>query len=189
MSVVDEASGTNVVSAGKWSVDASRSSVTFALKHMMLATVKGRFREFDGILEVGSGAPRATGVVKAASIDTNEFVRDEHLRHSPDFFDVERYPEISFNSTRIDYLDGGRLRIVGDLTIRGVTREIGLDAQLDGTRREAGDDERIELELRGVLNRRDFGLTWNQALETGGALLGNKVKIALEISAVRSEVA
>jgi polyisoprenoid-binding protein YceI len=185
MSVVDRTSGASVVPSGKWSVDASHSSVTFALKHMMLATVKGHLREFDGMLEVGSGAPRATGVVKAASIDTNEPVRDEHLRSSPDFFDVERYPEISFNSTRIDYLDGGRLRIVGDLTIRSVTCEI----ELDGTRREAGDDERIELELRGVLNRRDFGLTWNQALETGGALLGNKVKIALEISAVRSEVA
>jgi len=185
MSVVEGISGASVVPSGKWSVDAARSSVTFALKHMMLATVKGRFREFDGMLEVGSGAPWATGVVKAASIDTNEAVRDEHLRHSPDFFDVARYPEMSFNSTRIDYLDGGWLRILGDLTMRGVTVEI----ELDGTRREAGDDERIELELRGVLNRRDFGLTWNQALETGGALLGNKVKIALEISAVRNEVA
>jgi polyisoprenoid-binding protein YceI len=152
---------------------------------MVFATVKGRFREFDGILEVGSGAPRATGVVKAASIDTNEPVRDEHLRDSPDFFDVERYPEISFNSTRIDYLDDGRLHILADLTMRGVTVEI----ELDGTRLEAGDNERIALELSGVLNRRDFGLTWNQALETGGALLGNKVKIALEISAVKSEVA
>jgi polyisoprenoid-binding protein YceI len=185
MSVVEETSGVSVIPVAKWSVDASRSSVAFALKHMMFATAKGRFREFDGILEVGSGAQRATGVVKAASIDTNEPVRDQHLRDSPDFFDVERYPEISFNSTWIDYLDDGRLHILGDLTMRGVTVEI----QLEGTRHEAGDDERIELELRGVLNRRDFGLTWNQALETGGALLGNKVKIALEISAVRSEVA
>lgn len=189
MSVVDGASGVSVVPAGKWSVDAPRSSVAFAVKHMVVATVNGRFHEFAGMLEMGSGAPRATGVVKAASIDTNESVRDEHLRDSPDFFDVERYPEISFNSTRIDYLDGGRLRIVGALTMRGVTREIELDAQLGGTRREAGGDEWIELELRGELNRRDFGLTWNQALETGGALLGNKVKIALDISAVRSEVA
>jgi polyisoprenoid-binding protein YceI len=185
MSVVEVTSGASVIPEGKWSVDLPRSSVTFAMKHMMLATVNGRFREFDGMLEIGSGAPRATGVVKAASIDTNEPVRDEHLRHSPDFFDVERHPEIGFNLTRIDHLNGGRFRIVGDLTIRGVTCEI----ELNGTRREADGDERIELELRGALNRRDFGLTWNQALETGGALLGNKVKIALEISAVKSEVA
>jgi len=183
------ASDASVVPSGKWSVDARRSSVAFAVKHMMLATVDGRFREFDGMLETGSGTPRATGVVKAASIDTNESVRDEHLRSSPDFFDIERYPEISFNSTQIDYLDGERLRIVGELTIRGVTREIALDAQLNGHRREAGGDERIELELRGELNRRDFGLSWNQALETGGALLGSRVKIALEISAVNSEAA
>jgi polyisoprenoid-binding protein YceI len=185
MSVVDETSGASVVPAGKWSVDASRSSVTFALKHMLLATVKGRFGEFDGMLEVGSGAPQATGVVKAASIDTSEPVRDEHLRNSPDFFDVERYPEISFNSTRIDYLNGGRLRILGGLTLRGVTVEL----ELNGTRRDACGDERIELGLRGEVNRRDFGLTWNQALETGGALLGNKVKIGLEISVVKSDVA
>jgi polyisoprenoid-binding protein YceI len=156
---------------------------------MMLATVKGCFRKFDGTLEVGSGAPRATGVVKAASIDTNEPVRDEHLRSSPDFFDAERYPEISFNSTRIDYLGDGRFRIVGALTMRGVTRDIELDARLTGTKREADGDERIELGLRGELNRRDFGLTWNQVLEAGGALLGDRVKIALEISAVKSEVA
>ena len=182
-------SGASVVPAGKWSVDAQRSSVAFAVRHMLLATVNGRFREFDGMLEIGAGAPRATGAVKAASIDTNEPVRDEHVRSSPDFFDVERYPEISFNSTRIDDLDGGRFHIVGNLMMRDVTREIELDAQLNGTTRQDGDDERIELVLRGELNRRDFGLTWNQALEGGGALLGNKVKIALEISAVKSEVA
>jgi polyisoprenoid-binding protein YceI len=186
MSAADRASGASAVPAGKWSVDVSRSNVAFAVKHMLLATVHGRFRDFDGMLEIGSGAPRATGVVKAASIDTNESVRDQHIQHSPDFFDVERYPEISFNSTQVVSLDGGRFRILGDLTMRGVTREIALDAQLSGTRRDAHDGERIELELHGELNRRDFGLTWNQALETGGALLGNKVKIALEISAVRA---
>ena len=188
MSVVDETSGASLIDAGTWSVDPRRSSVKFFVKHMIFAKMSGRFREFDGTLWTGTQL-RAAGVVKAASIDTNESVRDEHLRCSPDFFDVERYPEISFNSTRIDYLDGGRFRIVGALTMRGVTREIKLDAQLGGTRREAGGDERIELALRGELNRRDFGLTWNQVLETGGALLGNKVKIALDISAMKSEVA
>ena len=188
MSIVDEASGASLVSAGTWSVDPRRSSVTFSVKHMLVAKMSGRFREFDGTLWTGT-KPRAAGVVKAASIDTSESVRDEHLRGSPDFFDVERYPEISFNSTRIDYLEGGRLRIAGELTMRGVTRETELDAQLKRTKREEDGGERIALELRGELDRRDFGLTWNQALETGGALLGNKVKIALEISAVKSEVA
>jgi polyisoprenoid-binding protein YceI len=187
MSAVDGAGGASIVPAGRWSVDAARSSVAFSLKHMMLATVNGRFREFDGVLEIGSGTPRAQGVVKAASIDTSEPVRDEHLRHSHDFLDVERYPEISFNSTRIDYLDGGRLRIAGLLTIRGVAREIELDGRLDRTGCEPDGDERIDLELRGGLSRRDFGLTWNQVLDTGGTLLGDKVKIVLEISAVKRE--
>ncbi len=189
MSVMDGTSRASVLPAGKWSVDASRSTVTFAVKHMMLATVKGRFREFDGTLEIGSGLPRASGVVRTASIDTNELVRDEHLQRSPDFFDVERYPEIRFDSTRIDPFGGGRFRILGDLTMRGVTHEIALGARLNDTRRDALDGERIELDLRTELNRRDFGLTWNQALETGGALLGNKVKVALEISAVKSNAA
>jgi polyisoprenoid-binding protein YceI len=184
MSVVDRGSGPSVVPAGKWSVDAPRSSVAFSVKHMMLAKVNGRFRKFDGMLEIGSGAPRATGVVKAASINTDEPTRDDHLRRSQDFFDVERFPDINFSSSRIDYLDSGRLHIVGELTMRGVTREIALN----GTRREVG-GERIELYLRGELDRRDFGLTWNQILETGGALLGNKVKLAFEISAVKSEAA
>lgn len=189
MSVVDGAGVAGAVPVGQWSVDATRSSVGFAVRHMMLATVKGCFREFEGKLEIGSGVPRASGVVKSSSVDTNEAVRDEHLRRSPDFFDVGRHPEIRFNSTQIETLDGGRLRIVGDLTMRGVTREIELDARVNGNGRETGADKRIELELRGEVNRKDFGLTWNQALETGGALLGNKVKIELEISAVKSAAA
>jgi polyisoprenoid-binding protein YceI len=186
MSAADVAGGASVVPAGQWSVDASRSSVAFAVRHMMLATVNGRFREFAGMLEIGTnGAPRAMGVVKAPSIDTDEPVRDEHLRRSPDFFDVERYPEIRFESTQIDSLDDRRLRIVGELTMRGITREIEFDARLNDANREADGDMRIELKLHGEVNRKDFGLTWNQALETGGALLGNRVKIALDISAVK----
>jgi polyisoprenoid-binding protein YceI len=187
MSVMDRTNVARVVPAGRWSVDPSCSSVTFAVKHMMLATVRGCFREFDGTLEIGSGEPRATGVLNAASIDTNEPVRDKHLRDSRDFFDVESYPEIGFDSTQFVSFDDGRVRIVGDLTMRGVTGEIALDAKVNSTRHGADDDDRLELDLCGELNRRDFGLTWNQALETGGALLGNKIKIALEISAVKSE--
>ncbi len=188
MSVADRASVASVaVPAGRWSVDASRSSVTFTVKHMMLATMEGRFHAFDGTLDVGSGPPRATGAVKAASIDTNEPVRDEHLRRSPDFFDVERYPEICFDSTRIDYLESRRMRIVGDLTMRSVTVEIQLDARLNGTTPDTDEGERIELELHGAISRKDFGLSWNQKLDTGGVLLGDKVKIALTISAVKRD--
>jgi len=185
MSTVDQTIGASILPAGEWAVDAGQSSVTFAVRHMLVATVDGRFREFDGTLETGPGAPRARGAVKVASVDTNESVRDEHLRRSPDFFDVERYPAITFNSTRIDSPGAGRLHVVGELTMRGVTRQIELDGKFKGARSEADGEERIELSLHGELNRRDFGLTWNQALETGGALLGTRVKVALEISAVK----
>ena len=182
---VVEAGDAGVIPSGTWAVDVQRSNVTFTVKHMLLATVKGRFREFDGRLEVGSNGARAQGAVNAASVDTNEPVRDGHLRGSADFFDVERFPEIGFSSTRIEDLGGRRMRVVGELTMRGVTREITLDARVDGARREADGDRHLELELRGELNRRDFGLTWNQALEAGGALLGNKVKLNIEISAIQ----
>ena len=188
MSVMDRTNFVRLVPTGKWSVDASRSSVTFAVKHMVLATVRGSFREFEGTLEMGAGDPRATGVINAASIFTNEAVRDKHLRESSDFFDIEHYPEIGFSSTQIIDLDGGGFRILGDLTMRGLTREIALDEQANGTRQVGEDDERIELDLRGELNRRDFGLTWNQR-EKGGLLLGEKVAIALQISAVKSKAA
>jgi polyisoprenoid-binding protein YceI len=156
------------------------------MKHMLLATLKGRFDAFDGVLEIGADGARAAGTVKAGSIDTDEPVRNEHLRSSPDFFDVERHPEISFTSTRISSREGGHLQIAGALTMRGITREISLDGRLSGSTLEMRDATRIQLALSGELNRKDFGLTWNQALDTGGALLGNKVKIALDISAVRA---
>jgi polyisoprenoid-binding protein YceI len=184
---VVETNAVGVIPTGTWAVDVQRSNVTFTVKHMLLATVKGRFREFEGTLEVRGDGASAKGAVQAASVDTNEPVRDGHLQSSPDFFDVERFPEIGFSSTRIDYLGGRRMRIVGQMTLRGVTREIELDTQLEQVRREADGKEHLELECHGELNRKDFGLTWNQALEAGGALLGNKVKFNLEISAVKEQ--
>lgn len=152
----------------------------------MVTTLKGRFREFEGMLEVPpSGVAEGFGTVNAASIDTSEPVRDEHLRQSADFFDVEHYPEISFASRRINRLDENRFCIVGDLTMRGVTREIELDAQHRAATRDASGERRIALALHGELNRRQFGLTWNQALEAGGMLVADKVKITCEISAVQ----
>jgi polyisoprenoid-binding protein YceI len=187
MPEIDPAAGASIGPAGVWSVDPEQSSIEFAVRHM-LAMLRGRFGEFEGTLELArSGAARASGTVNAASIDTDEPTRDERLRQSADFFDVERYPRISFASTRIDRLDDGRLRIVGDLTMRSVTREIELDARTDGLTRNEDGKQRIALELRGELSRKEFGLTWNQTLETGGVLVGDTVRIALDLSAVRTE--
>jgi polyisoprenoid-binding protein YceI len=172
--------------AGTFSVDPSHSRVEFAVKHLGIATVKGTFGSFEGTLELGAdlSQARAGGRVDAASIDTQEDKRDAHLR-SADFFDVERFPALSFESTDIRPLDDDRFEITGDLTIRGVTREVTLVAELLGSETDPWGNERVGLEVSGQLNRGEFGLTWNQVLGSGNMLVSDKVKLALEISAVR----
>ncbi len=171
---------------GTWPIDAERSRVEFAIKHMLLATLRGRFESFHGVLQVAEdGLAQASGSVDAASICTHDAVRDGHLRSSSDFFDVGRYPQIGFSSSRIEELPGGRVRILGDLTMRGVTREIELSGQAR-EREPRGADPELALALHGELNRREFGLIWNQTLDSGGALIGNTVKIAVELAAVRA---
>ncbi len=170
---------------GVWPIDAERSRVEFALKHMLLATLRGNFESFHGVLEVGQdGVARASGGVEAASVCTNDAVRDEHLRSSGDFFDVERYPRIAFSSTLIEER-AGAVRVVGELTMRGVSREIELRGRVRALE-PRGADAGLALALDGELNRKDFGLTWNQTLDSGGALIGNTVKVAVELAAVRA---
>ena len=174
------------ISTGTWTVDADHSSVEFQVKHMGLATVKGFFGEFAGSLEVDEeGRMTAAGTVRADSVNTRNAQRDEHLR-SPDFFDAANHPEISFRSTAIEPLDEEAYRITGDLTIRGVTKEIVLDAVTQGSDVDPWGNTRVGLEVVGQIDRTEFGLTWNQALESGGVLVGRKVKILLDISAVKS---
>jgi polyisoprenoid-binding protein YceI len=172
---------------GEWRVDPTHSSVEFEIKHMMIATVRGRFREFEGTLLAGEtlAESRARGIVKVASIDTNNDDRDAHLR-SADFFDAERYPEITFDSSRVESRGGPDFRVTGELTIRDVTREIQLDATVEGVQRDPWGHERAGLRVRGSLNRNDFGLRWQKALESGGFLLGDEVRLLVEVSAVRA---
>ncbi len=171
---------------GTWTIDPAHSSVEFQVKHMGIATVKGFFSEFEGSLEVADDDTiSAGGAVKAASINTRAAQRDEHLR-SPDFFDVENHPELGFHSKAVEQLDEEAYRIVGDLTIRGVTHEIELHAVTHGVERDPWGKTRIGLEVAGEINREDFGLTWNQVLESGGVLVGKKVKILLDLSAVKA---
>ena len=178
--------GTVRVPEGTWRVDPSHSSVGFEVKHMMIATVRGRFREFEGTLEAAEDLAdsRCYGTVKVASIDTGEPDRDAHLRR-PDFFDAERYPEITFESTRIDHVDGPTYRITGDLTIRDETREVTLDATVEGAGEDPWGNERVGVSATGVINRNDFGLRWQQRLAAGGVLVGEEVKLVLDVSAIR----
>lgn len=170
---------------GIWHADPVHSTVEFEVKHMMIATVKGRFNAFEGALEVDEDGPRLSGTVEAGSIDTHDSGRDEHLR-SADFFDAANHPQLRFDSTRIEPAGEDAFRVFGDLTIRGTTRPVELEATLQGTGRDPWGNERVALELRGQINRKDFGLTWNQALETGGVLVGDRIKIVVYVSAVKA---
>jgi polyisoprenoid-binding protein YceI len=175
-----------VVPTGTWSVDPAHSKVGFAVKHMGIATVRGEFGEFEGTLEIADdlSSARAYGTVKAASVDTNESQRDTHLR-SPDFFDAEQYPELRFESTSIEALDDEEFRITGQLTIHGVTNEIVLHADVQGTDIDPWGNERVGLEVSGQLSRGDYDMKFNQVLGSGNMLVADKVKLELDISAVK----
>lgn len=173
-----------------WSIDASHSGVEFAVKHMMVSTTRGRFGEFAGTITADDADPTRGSVtveIAVASVDTRDAKRDEHLR-SADFFDAAQFPTITFASKRIEPVNGGadRLRVVGDLTIRGVSREVVLDAEFNGRGVNPWGQEVAGWTATTEIDRRDYGLTWNAALEAGGMLVSDTVKIALEIEAGRA---
>jgi polyisoprenoid-binding protein YceI len=174
-----------VLPTGTWTVDPAHSNVEFSAKHLGIATVRGAFNEFEGTFEVGEdGSAKARGTVEVVSIDTNEDQRDTHLR-SEDFFHAEVHPQLSFESTEIRAVDEDAFLIHGDLTMRGVTRPIVLEAELQGTEIDPWGNERVALEARGQLNRRDWGMTFNQALGSGNMLVSDKIKLTLDISAIK----
>jgi polyisoprenoid-binding protein YceI len=170
-----------------WSIDADHSNVGFRVRHMMITTVKGRFAGIDGDIVIDEHNPERSRVdvrIPAASIDTRSEQRDTHLR-SADFFDVENHPYLKFRSRRVAALGDGRFAVAGDLTIRGVTREVVLDVEEEGRGTDPWGGERVGYTAVTRIDRTDFGLTWNQALETGGVLVANEVKIELEVQLVR----
>ena len=174
------------VPTGTWEVDPAHSRVEFQVKHLGIATVRGHFARFGGTLELGEdlASSRAYGSVEAASVNTNDDGRDTHLR-SADFFDVAQYPQISFASTAIVPTGEDTFRITGDLSLHGVTREVTLDAEITGTEEDPWGNERVGLEVRGELFRGDYGITFNQALGSGNVMVSDKVKLHLDISAVK----
>lgn len=175
-----------IVPAGTWAVDPAHSKAGFSVKHMGVSTVRGEFRELEGSFEIGEDLSSASvqGSVRAASVDTNEAQRDEHLR-SPDFFDVEQFPELRFESKSVDQLDEDTLRITGYLTLHGVTQELELQAEVEGTGIGPDGSERIGLGVTGQLSRGDYGMKFNQALGSGNVMVSDKVKLALDIEAVK----
>ena len=175
-----------IVPAGTWSVDPVHSSVGFSVKHLGIATVRGKFEDFEGTLEIGEGdeTARAYGAVQGISINTGDAGRDEHLR-SADFFGVEQNPELRFESRAVNPVDDETFEVVGDLTMNGVTKPITLTAEVQGEETDPWGNERVALEVTGQLNRGDWNMTFNQALGSGNLLVGEKVKLQLDIAAIK----
>jgi polyisoprenoid-binding protein YceI len=188
---VDKVTPTQTATPSKtttWQVDPSHTHLEFAVRHLMIATVRGRFSDVAGTVIVpGDDFSRAQveATVRVASIDTREPQRDGHLKSS-DFFDVEKHPTMTFRSRRVERTSGGadRYRLVGDFTLHGVTKEILLEATLEGLAKDPYGNERAGFSAKGTINRKDFGLAWNQVLETGGVLVGDEVKIAIDAEIV-----
>lgn len=170
-----------------WTIDASHSDVEFAVKHMVFATAKGRFSDITGTIDFNPASPANSAVdvtIQVASVDTRDKKRDEHLR-SADFFDADSYPTITFTSTRVEPV-GDDVKVTGDLQIRGVTREVVLDAAFNGSGKSPFGHQVAGFSGATTINRKDFDLGWNAALESGGVLVGEDVKIALEIEATQA---
>ena len=169
-----------------WNLDPAHSSVQFSVRHLMISTVRGRFEEFNGIFEFIEDNPTDSlfdVAIKAASIYTREDKRDTHLR-SPDFLDAEKYPIITFKSTRIEQVDDNNGRLIGDLTIKDITNEVILDVEYAGQAMSPWGTTSAGFTASTKINRKHWGLTWNRALETGGVLVGDEIKIDIEIELI-----
>jgi polyisoprenoid-binding protein YceI len=176
-----------MTTTNSWTFDPSHSSIGFAVRHLMISKVRGTFDKWTGTFEYDEADPTRSQIdvrIDAASINTKEEKRDAHLR-SPDFFDVASNPEIRFRSTLVR-ADGDDYVVAGELTIRGITRAVELVVERLGSGRDPWGGERAGFSAKTSINRKDFGLTWNQALETGGVLVGEKIEINLDVEAVRA---
>jgi polyisoprenoid-binding protein YceI len=172
-----------------WNIDPVHSAVEFSVRHMMMTTVRGNFDGFSATLNFDENNPAASSVeaeIQTETVNTRTADRDNHLR-SPDFFDAANHPTMFFSSKNINITGDNTGTVTGDLTIKGVTREVTLDVEYFGQQKSPFGDFRASFNATGKINREDFGLTWNQALETGGVLVGKEVKINLDLQFVKVE--
>ncbi|MGH7708129.1 MAG: YceI family protein [Vulcanimicrobiaceae bacterium] len=170
-----------------FAIDPAHSNIGFSVRHLMISKVRGNFRAVTGSIQLpatGTTPLAITAEIEAASIDTREPQRDGHLK-SEDFLYAEKYPKLQFTSTKIEALDSTRLRVIGDLEIRGVKRSVTLDGELSGEGKDPYGNNRIAYEGKTRINRKDYGLNWNQALEAGGVVVGDEVEITIEVEAIQ----
>lgn len=171
--------GSTVASAALYKVDVSHSTVGFKVKHMMISTVTGKFSNFSGVYELEKGVFKSLkGDIKATSVDTGIVKRDDHLR-SPDFFDSAKFGDISFVMT-----SATKDKMTGNLTIRGITKKVILDIDMGGVVTDPWGNQRSGFVLNGQINRKDFGLNWNKAIEAGGVVVSDEVKLVIEIEGI-----
>jgi polyisoprenoid-binding protein YceI len=171
---------------GTWTLDPGHTRIGFSARHAMVTTVRGGFDEFEGVAQVDTANPGSSSAkvdIKAASINTGQADRDGHLR-SADFLDVETFPELTFVATGVERTDATTWRVIGDLTIKGVTNSLTIDFEYAGVATDPFGNRRAGFEGTATINRKDWGLTWNAALETGGVLVSDKIKIELDVSAI-----
>jgi polyisoprenoid-binding protein YceI len=170
----------------RWNIDASHSTAEFSIRHLMISNVRGRFGKLTGTVELDPKNPEASSIdvtIDAASIDTRDEKRDAHLR-SADFFDVEKYPNVAFKSKSVKRAGDG-FEVLGDLTMHGITKEVVLEVEaLSNPGKDPWGNTRVGTSATAKINRKDWGLHWNAALETGGVLVGEQVKISLEVELV-----
>ena len=172
---------------GTYTLDPTHSRIGFVARHAMIAKVRGSFNEFSGAGTFDAENPANSSLsltIQAASIDTRNADRDAHLR-SNDFFAMDEYPEITFTSTSVEAVDDQQYRVNGDLTIKGVTRPVAIDLELAGSAVDPYGNLRIGLEGTTTINRKDFGITWNAPLEAGGVMVGDKIVLELDVSAIK----
>ena len=178
---------TNTAKKVKWVLDPSHSEILFKVKHLMITNVKGEFRKFIGEVVTEGDTFNATSIratLNANSIYTNEESRDTHLR-SADFFDVENHPEITFEGTSLKQVKDDKWELIGNLTIRGISREVKFDVEFGGMNKDPWGNEKVGFSLEGKINRKDWGLNWNAMLETGGVLVSDEVRISAEVQFVK----
>jgi polyisoprenoid-binding protein YceI len=177
---------TTTLPAGTWTVDTAHSSVSFAVRHLMVSKVRGSFKDFSAEIVTADNPldSTVTATVQMGSIDTRDEGRDQHLRTN-DFFDVEHFPTMTFTSTKIEG-SGSDYKVAGDLTIRGVTRPVTFDLEVNGVQRDPWGKTRAGFTLSGSINRKDWGMEYNAMLETGGVMIGDKVNIEVDVEAVLS---
>jgi polyisoprenoid-binding protein YceI len=175
------------MAADRWNIDPAHSLVEFAVRHLMISTVKGRFADVAGYVIADEADPSGVKVdvtIKVASIDTRQPDRDAHLK-SADFFDAEKYPDITFKGSHVEGDDMTEFVLHGNLTIHGVTKPVALNVTEEGRGKDPWGNERVGYSAKGKIDRRDFGLTWNQSLETGGIAVGHEVKLSIDLEVIK----